>query len=258
MTGKQLVEARAVLERAGFEVQTERVRAPQPFDQVVDQDPNAGEQADDGSTVTLEVSRGPGDVLVPAVAGLPQGAGDQGARGRRPQGDSRPASSPTRSTKGLAIRTVPREGDEGHGRNARAPVRELGAQSRSTVPDVTGLSRESAESRLRDDGPRGLGRRSRSPDEPEGDVISQDPGGRHGGRRTGATVTITVSTGKPQVDVPDVIGLSERSASSTAASPPGSQPVTPGARRSPIRPRTAWWWSSAPARGPRWTRGVRS
>ena len=92
VTGKQLVEARAVLERAGFEVQTERVRSAQPFDQVVDQDPNPGEQADEGSTVTLEVSRGPGDVLVPAVADLPQRQAHQGARGRRAQGDRRPGA----------------------------------------------------------------------------------------------------------------------------------------------------------------------
>ena len=72
MTQLQLVEARAKLERAGFEVEQTRVRSAQPFDQVLDQDPNPGEEAEDGSTVTLEVSDGPGDVLVPAVAGLPQ------------------------------------------------------------------------------------------------------------------------------------------------------------------------------------------
>ena len=73
VTGKQLVEARALMERAGFEVQTERVRSSQPFDQVVDQDPNPGEEAEEGSTVTLEVSDGPGNVLVPPVANLRQG-----------------------------------------------------------------------------------------------------------------------------------------------------------------------------------------
>ena len=46
VTGKQLVEARAVMERAGFEVETERVQSEQPFDQVLDQDPNAGEEAE--------------------------------------------------------------------------------------------------------------------------------------------------------------------------------------------------------------------
>ena len=60
MTQLQLVEARERLERAGFEVDQTRVRSAQPFDQVLDQDPNPGEEAEPGSTVTLEVSDGPG------------------------------------------------------------------------------------------------------------------------------------------------------------------------------------------------------
>ena len=45
-----------------------------------------------------------------------------------------------------------------------------------TVPDVTGLSRESAESRLRDEG-FGVSVAEQESDEPEGDVISQSPAG---------------------------------------------------------------------------------
>ena len=41
----------------------------------------------------------------------------------------------------------------------------------------------------------------------------------------GETVTITVSTGQPQVDVPDVIGLSERDANSKLRAA-GLAPVT--------------------------------
>ena len=60
MVGKQLLQARADLERAGFEVEESRVRSQAPFDQVVDQDPNPREEAEEGSTVVLEVSGGPG------------------------------------------------------------------------------------------------------------------------------------------------------------------------------------------------------
>ena len=60
VTGQQLVDARAELERAGFEVRESRLQSQQPFDQVLDQDPNAGEEAEVGSVVTLEVSEGPG------------------------------------------------------------------------------------------------------------------------------------------------------------------------------------------------------
>ena len=84
------------------------------------------------------------------------------------------------------------------------------------MPDVTGLSRESAEARLRDEG-FGVSVAEQESEEPEGDVISQDPAGGTELTR-GETVTITVSTGQPQVDVPDVIGLSERSARSRLTS----------------------------------------
>ena len=146
VTGKQLVEARADLERAGFEVQTERVRSAQPFDQVVDQDPNPGEQADEGSTVTLEVSRGPGDVLVPAVAGLRQGQAikeleDAGLKVTVDQEFS------DKVAKDLAIRTLPREATKVT-RGTRVRLFVSSGPEQLTVPDVTGLSRDSAESRL--------------------------------------------------------------------------------------------------------------
>ena len=76
-----------------------------------------------------------------------------------------------------------------------------------TVPDVTGLTRDSADSRLRDEGLDVAVEEAES-DVPEGDVISQSPGA--GAKVTrGTTVTITVSTGRPKIDVPDVVGLSE-------------------------------------------------
>jgi eukaryotic-like serine/threonine-protein kinase len=40
VVGKQLLQARQILEREGFEVEESRVRSQAPFDQVVDQDPN--------------------------------------------------------------------------------------------------------------------------------------------------------------------------------------------------------------------------
>ena len=221
VTGKQLVEARADLERAGFEVQTERVRSAQPFDQVVDQDPNPGEQADEGSTVTLEVSRGPGDVLVPAVAGLRQGQAikeleDAGLKVTVDQEFS------DKVAKDLAIRTLPREATKVT-RGTRVRLFVSSGPEQLTVPDVTGLSRDSAESRLRDEG-FGVSVAEQESDEPEGDVISQNPAGGTEVSK-GETVTITVSTGTPRVDIPDVIGLSESSAKSRLKSA-GLKPVT--------------------------------
>ena len=203
VTQLQLVEARAKLERAGFEVEQTRVRSAQPFDQVLDQDPNPGEEAEPGSTVTLEVSDGPGDVLVPAVANLPQAQAikeleDAGLK------VTRDVEFSDEVRKGLAIRTVPREGEEV---TVGTRVRLLVSQGPelATVPDVVGLSRSSADSRLRGEG-LGVGVQERESEEPEGTVIAQDPAGGSSVEQ-GATVTITVSTGIPQASVPNVVGL---------------------------------------------------
>jgi serine/threonine-protein kinase len=75
----------------------------------------------------------------------------------------------------------------------------------ATVPDVVGLSRSSADSRLRGEG-LGVAVQEQEADEPEGTVIAQDPAGGSSVER-GTTVTITVSTGIPQSSVPNVVGL---------------------------------------------------
>jgi eukaryotic-like serine/threonine-protein kinase len=215
------VEARAILERAGFDVATERVQSSQPFDQVVDQDPNANEEAEEGSTVTLEVSGGPGEVLVPPVANLRQGQAineleDAGLEVTIDREFS------DRVREDFAIRTVPQEGTEvTKGTRVRLLVSQ--GPEQVTVPDVTGLTRESAEARLRDEGLE-VAVEEQESDDPEGDVISQSPGGGSRVAR-GETVTITVSTGRPQVEIPDVVGMSEERASSRLSAV-GLTPVT--------------------------------
>jgi eukaryotic-like serine/threonine-protein kinase len=212
VTGKQLVEARAIMERAGFDVKTERVQSAQPFDQVLDQDPNPGEEADEGSTVTLEVSGGPGDVLVPAVENLSEVQAVRELHKAGLEVTTDPEFS-DKVKKGFAIRTVPREGAEvTKGTRVRLLVSQ--GPEQVAVPDVTGQSQDSAEARLRDARFEVAVHEEESEDVPEGDVISQDPAAGTKVTR-GSTVTITVSKGKPKVTVPDVVGMKEARASST-------------------------------------------
>jgi eukaryotic-like serine/threonine-protein kinase len=220
VVGQQLVEARAALERRGFEVETERVRSEQDFDQVIDQDPDAGTEADEGSTVTLEVSDGPGTVRVPSVERVPQAQAitelnDVGLNvtiDREPSDEVR---------EGFAIRTVPRAGTEVE-RGTRVRLFVSSGPEQVTVPEVVGLSRDSAEGRIDDEG-LAVAVQEQESEEPEGEVIAQSPSG---GSRVdeGTTVTITVSSGQPQVDVPDVSGLSARDAASQLRAA-GLQPV---------------------------------
>jgi eukaryotic-like serine/threonine-protein kinase len=208
VTGQQLVRARAVLERAGFEVTEARVRSRQPFDQVIDQDPNAGEEAEQGSTVTLEVSDGPGTVRVPSVAGLPQEQAIDDLQDAELKVTTEPQSSDEVGD-GFAIRTVPRAGEEVE-RDTRVTLFVSTGPEQVIVPDVVGLSSGSAQAQLEAEG-FGVAVRDQESEEPEGQVILQSPGGGTQLDR-GATITITVSTGIEQVGVPNVVGLAPRDA----------------------------------------------
>jgi eukaryotic-like serine/threonine-protein kinase len=214
VTGQQLVQARAVLERAGFEVAEARVRSSRAFDEVIDQDPNAGEEADDGSTITLEVSDGPGTVRVPSVARLPQ---EQAIKDLQ-DADLRVTTEPQSSDEiraGFAIRTVPRAGEEVE-RETRVTLFVSTGPEQVTVPDVVGLSSDSAEASLAAEG-FGVAVQEQESEEAVGEVIAQSPEGGAQVNR-GTTVTITVSTGIEQVEVPDVVGLSPRDAASQISS----------------------------------------
>jgi eukaryotic-like serine/threonine-protein kinase len=208
VVGRQLVQARAVLERAGFQVEETRVRSEQDFDQVLDQDPDPGEEAEEGSTVVLEVSRGPGTVLVPGVRNLSQAQAidELEERGLRANVD-RLSSDDVR--RGFAIRTVPGAGNEVE-RGERIQLFISSGPELVGTPGVVGLSRDSAEAQITDAGLVPAVREEES-EEPEGEVISQDPAAGTELER-GSTVTITVSTGVEQVVVPDVVGLEVRDA----------------------------------------------
>jgi eukaryotic-like serine/threonine-protein kinase len=207
--GRQLIQARAILERAGFEVQETRVRSAQPFDRVLDQDPDPNEEAEEGSTVVVEVSGGPGTVRVPSVARLPQAVAIRQLenRGLKATVDRRSSES-IRS--GLAIRTVPAAGEEVD-RGERVQLFISSGPERVAAPGVVGLSRDSAESAISDVGLVPAVQEQES-QEAEGEVIAQDPAAGTELVR-GETVTITVSTGIELIDVPNVVGLSPRDAS---------------------------------------------
>ena len=203
VVGKQLIQAREQLERAGFDVRTERVRSQADFDEVLDQDPDGGEEADEGSTVTLEVSRGPGNVLVPSVANRPQeqAINELQDAGLKVSTESRPSDD---IDEGLAIGTTPRAG-KSVTKGSRVTLLVSSGPEQVAVPDVVGLSRDSAQDSLRGEGLKVVVREEPS-DTTEDEVISQDPAA---GTEVdaGSRVTITVSSGPEQVTVPDVIGL---------------------------------------------------
>jgi beta-lactam-binding protein with PASTA domain len=73
VTGRPEAEARSALTAAGFtEVQlsTEQIDSAEPVGTVVATTPGAGSPASTGTRIVLQVSSGPGEVVVPSVRGL--------------------------------------------------------------------------------------------------------------------------------------------------------------------------------------------
>jgi beta-lactam-binding protein with PASTA domain len=79
-----------------------------------------------------------------------------------------------------------------------------------SVPDVLGFRREAAEQQIREAGLEPVVRRSPS-DRPQGTVFRQDPASGSVVEE-GSTVTITVSSGPRQVEVPMLVGLTQQEA----------------------------------------------
>lgn len=81
VVSKTIASAELTLSKAGFQVSTNYVDNPAQIGSVISQSPAASVQAPKGSTVTLDVSNGPSQIVVPNVVGKPiaQAANDLGS-----------------------------------------------------------------------------------------------------------------------------------------------------------------------------------
>jgi serine/threonine-protein kinase len=210
VTGLQLAQARERLDKAGFDtVEVERERSFADVDRVLRQDPDAGEAAAQEDPVTLFVSDGPGKVRVPSVRNTPQERAikDLDKVGLKVTADPMPSDT---VKKGFAIGTSPRAGAEVD-RGARIRLFVSSGPERITVPDVVGVTRETAESRITGLGLEVTVETEETDEAQDGEVVRQTPeGGTQADR--GDEVTIVVAQEPEQVSVPNVEGLSQADA----------------------------------------------
>ena len=201
--------ARVVLRKAGFEVKVKDVPSEKPKGEVVKQDPPADSEVDQGSTVTLKVSAGPGKVKVPDVSGL---AEDEAKKMVRDKGfRSKVTTSHSGAVRrGLVIGTQPPAG------TSLAPGKVVtlivsAGPKQIEVPSVVGEQQAVAQDEVQQAGfvPNV---ETRNADEPEGQVIDQIPDAGTSLKK-GETVTIVVSTGAGSVIVQNVVGQPEGTAS---------------------------------------------
>ncbi|HYW29767.1 MAG TPA: Stk1 family PASTA domain-containing Ser/Thr kinase, partial [Gaiellales bacterium] len=191
-------QAKSQLQQAGFTSVTQRKASKTvPAGQVIGTDPPAGSQADKGSQVTILLSTGPKSVTLPDLRGKPlnealQKLADLGLT-------ANPVQIPSKLQSGLVVRTDPKPGPVKPGSSVTVYV----ANGNVKVPNVVGMSCSSATATLQQSQLQASCQNAPSDTAPAGQVFSQSPSA---GQQTpqGGTVTLQVSTGPAQVQVPDV------------------------------------------------------
>ncbi|MBC7550350.1 MAG: PASTA domain-containing protein, partial [Cellulomonas sp.] len=179
---------------------------------VIRQDPSARSKVDKGAKVTLTVSAGPGQAMVPELSGQPRlGAlAELKSLGFKTEVRKRPDASIGRNR---VIESSPAAGQRVDKGQTVTLLVSSGPQ-RVAVPSVVGQSQEAASSALSGAGFRVSVRTKERKGVDPGTVLGQDPAA--GTRRPqGARVTITVATAPKQVTVPDVVGLEVAEAART-------------------------------------------
>jgi serine/threonine protein kinase len=197
--GQPSATASQILQNRGFKVDVVTVTSAEvERDRVAGQSPRPGVKADEGSTVTINVSGGPGQVAVPNVEGLGSGqARDQlDAKGLKAKVEQQFSDQVVR---GHVISSSPAAGTVVD-RGSTVTLRVSRGKEMVAVPDVTGASEDNASSAIEGAGLRvGKVTQQESGEDP-GTVIDQSPDAGESVAK-GTAVDLTVAKG---VSVPDV------------------------------------------------------
>src|SRR5829696_2542542 len=210
--GRPGAEAEAALREAGFEVEVSTASsADVAADTVISQDPGPGDEAEEGSTVRIEVSAGPEAVTVPNVVGQPQ------AEAQRILEEAgflvqQEAIETNDAEEGTVAEQEPGANQQAAS-GSTVIIRVVSGPNTVAIPDVRGQDPATATNTLVDAGFQPNRSDEASNDIPEGTVIGTNPSA---GTQVepGSQVTVIVSTGPAAVGVPNVEGAQEEAARS--------------------------------------------
>jgi serine/threonine-protein kinase len=203
VVGAPEADAQRTLRTAGFETDSVTTRSEEDAGTVIEQDPPADAEAEEGALVTLTVSSGPGQETVPQLRDVGRRTaarrltelGFAVAMEERPDADIR---------RDRVVETTPPAGERLDRGEEVTLVVSTGPR-RIAVPEVVGRDEEEARTALEEAGFQVRSREVERTDADAGEVTAQDPAG--GGRAAeGSTVTITVARAPAVEDVPDVTG----------------------------------------------------
>lgn len=215
VTGKTQAEAAQALEGAGLSVgEVGEASDPEAAPgTVVRQDPAAGQEADEGSSVALTVSTGPATAEVPDVIGLTQAEAESALR----DVGFVPTSAPQYDLTAPAGEVMAQLPEAGQGAVPGSPVGLLVSKGAPevtvAVPDVTGMTAEEAATILADAALTAVPVEAYVAGVPAGDVADQEPApGALVTPLSEVLVTVSLGDGATSATVPDVVGQREADA----------------------------------------------
>jgi len=204
--GMEEEEAVADLEALGFEVEIDREENKKDEGTVIAQDPRAGDEIDENSTVTIVVSEGPADVEVPDLEGSTEGEAKDLLKAAGLKLGEVTETENEEVEEGTVFDQDP-SADSIVASGTKVDITVAAAPETTEVPSVLGLSQEDAEAKLTA-AELETDVVTEPSEEEAGTVIAQDPvGGSEAA--PGDVVRITVSEGPEEPEeraMPNVIG----------------------------------------------------
>jgi len=190
VVGQDVTSAVAALAQAGLEQKIKRIYSGQQQDTVTGQNPAAGDHVKKGSTVTINVSRGPKPVTLPDVTGVPYLQAESVLRGQGftvaridVQSDQQP--------QGVVVSMDPPQGTA-VAKGSKITLSVSSGPATSQIPDVTNQTQADASRILKAAGfTVGLVTEPVTDPSQDGIVVSQDPVGGSTGQQ-GEVIVITV------------------------------------------------------------------
>ncbi|MDQ6751224.1 MAG: Stk1 family PASTA domain-containing Ser/Thr kinase [Actinomycetota bacterium] len=202
VVGSQLVTGKAVLENAGFHVDVTRVTTDKQVDNILRQDPQPSSRTDKGATISLTVSNGPGQGLVPGVDKLARKPAQQKLQAAGFKVAVQEEAS-DRVKRGIATRTAPAAGQQVN-KGSTVTLFVSSGPRQISVPNVAGQSQDAATATLANAGLK-VSVTEQDSSRDAGTVLAQSP---PAGTTVdlGTQVALTVARAPKQVSVPGVSG----------------------------------------------------
>lgn len=192
-------EAKEIISDSGFSYSNGGQESSDSYEggKICSQTPEPGASASKGSTITVKISSGKGNIIVPDVVGQTESIAEQMIRDKGFLAPVKEYQFSDTIDQGIVISQSPEGGEDGKAEDTITIVVSQGVEN-AKVPAVTGMTTEEANAALSAEGFTVTTDSAYSDTVPEGSIIAQNPAaGEYAAK--GANVGITVSQGPETV-----------------------------------------------------------